>query len=375
MVKDNIISHNSCINGSDNLGGGLWLILTKGMAVQGNQFIENISYNGGGIYELVNVGSIISGNRFYSNTANFYGGGIFEDQTVGSMISGNSFYGNNANLDGGGIFLYATSPEISNNLIVNNKATLNGGGITVFDQNSQPQIINNTIVADTAGLYGGGICINSNSVIVMNTILWGNSAPTGGQIDTTSGKPHVVYCDVQGGWPGEGNIDADPQFVIGDSLCHLTPDISNPCVNSGTDSIQINGQWYYCPQDDYESEERPYMGRLPDMGADETQVPPTPGGIELQPVAGIPGSYMLSQNYPNPFNPSTTIEFTLPNHEFVTLKVYNILGEGVATVVSEKLMAGKYEYNWNAIGLASGVYFYKLETGKFAQTRKMLLIQ
>jgi hypothetical protein len=345
IIKDNIISHNNPINSLNTCGGGLVLAGTRGVTIQGNDFINNTADWGGGIYEEVSVGSIISGNRFYSNTAN--GGG-------------------------GGIFLYDASPEIFNNLIVNNNALLNGGGIDAFDPNSQPQIINNTIVADTAGLYGGGICINSDSVIVMNTILWGNSAPTGGQIDTTGGKPRVVYCDVQGGWTGTGNINLDPQFVIGDSLCHLPHDPSNPCVNTGADSVQINGQWYYCPTDDYEGDERPYMGRLPDMGADETQVPV---GIEPHPIAGIPKSYALSQNYPNPFNPSTTIEFALPKSEFVNLKIYNILGEQVANLVSEKLTAGNYKYQWNVSGLASGVYFYKLETGKFSQIRKMLLLQ
>jgi parallel beta-helix repeat protein len=346
VVEDNIISHNSYTNTSDPpVGGGLCILATSGLTVVGNQFVNN--------------------------TAN-YGGGIYEQETVGSIITANIFESNTANSNGGGIFLYDASPEISNNLFANNSAALNGGGIDAFDPNSQPQIINNTIVADTAGLYGGGICINSDSVIVMNTILWGNSAPTGGQIDTTGGKPRVVYCDVQGGWTGTGNINLDPQFVIGDSLCHLPHDPSNPCVNTGADSVQINGQWYYCPTDDYEGDERPYMGRLPDMGADETQVPV---GIEPHPIAGIPKSYALSQNYPNPFNPSTTIEFALPKSEFVNLKIYNILGEQVANLVSEKLTAGNYKYQWNVSGLASGVYFYKLETGKFSQIRKMLLLQ
>jgi hypothetical protein len=103
-----------------------------------------------------------------------------------------------------------------------------------------------------------------------------------------------------------------------------------------------------------------------------------------------PIQYELMQNYPNPFNPSTTIEFALPNTELVTLRIYNILGEVVATLVSERLTAGKYKYDLDASNLASGVYFYKLEAGNpstssskksgqagqgFVQTKKMLLIR
>jgi hypothetical protein len=348
IVKDNIISHNGPINSSSySFGGGLSLLATKGVTVQGNQFINNSAYYGGGVYEQENVGNIITANRFENNSAD---------------------------IDGGGICIYNSSPKINNNLIVSNQAYFSGGGIYIEHQNSLPQIINNTIVADTAWLSGGGIFCNSDSVIVMNTIIWGNSAPIDGQINIGSTNAQVVYCDVQDTlWPGEGNIDADPQFVIVDSLCHLPPDPSNPCVNSGADSIQINGKWYYCPVDDYEGDERPYMERLPDRGADETTVPPT--GIEPQPLAGIPESYALSQNYPNPFNPTTNIEFSIPKSEFVTLAVYNVLGEEVATLVSERLIPGKYRYDWNASNLASGVYFYKLEADKFTQTRKMLLLR
>ena len=88
-----------------------------------------------------------------------------------------------------------------------------------------------------------------------------------------------------------------------------------------------------------------------------------------------PNSYALYQNYPNPFNPSTNIEFRIPKNGLVTLKIYNILGEEVATLVSGKLAAGSYSYEWNASDLASGVYLYHLEAGEFVETRKMILMR
>jgi hypothetical protein len=87
----------------------------------------------------------------------------------------------------------------------------------------------------------------------------------------------------------------------------------------------------------------------------------------------MPSTYLLQQNYPNPFNPSTTISFSIPTSEFVTLKVYDVLGREIATLVNENLSAGSYSYNFDASNLTSGVYFYKLQAGKYSETKKMLL--
>ena len=89
----------------------------------------------------------------------------------------------------------------------------------------------------------------------------------------------------------------------------------------------------------------------------------------------IPQHLSLSQNYPNPFNPSTSLAFDLPRTSIVTLKIYNMLGEEVATLVSDRLSAGSYSYEWDASSLASGVYIYRLEAEGFVQTRKMILMK
>jgi hypothetical protein len=89
----------------------------------------------------------------------------------------------------------------------------------------------------------------------------------------------------------------------------------------------------------------------------------------------IPKTYYLLQNYPNPFNPETTIEISIPKSEFVTLKVYNILGQEVSTLVSDKLNPGNYKYTWDASEYSSGVYFYKIEAGAFIQTKKLIFLK
>jgi hypothetical protein len=91
----------------------------------------------------------------------------------------------------------------------------------------------------------------------------------------------------------------------------------------------------------------------------------------------LPPSFSLQQNYPNPFNPTTTIKFALPKPSVVSLKIFNIVGEEVAKLVSEELQAGIHQAIWNANGFPSGVYFYRLQTndGKFVQTKKLILLK
>ncbi len=90
---------------------------------------------------------------------------------------------------------------------------------------------------------------------------------------------------------------------------------------------------------------------------------------------GIPDEYSLFQNYPNPFNPETVINYHLPVNSYITLKIFNVLGEEVATLLSQYQPAGKYTVNWNASSLNNGVYFYRLIAGPFVQTKKLILIK
>jgi len=104
----------------------------------------------------------------------------------------------------------------------------------------------------------------------------------------------------------------------------------------------------------------------------------TSGGeiLGIQTVSNIiPKEFNVSQNYPNPFNPATQINFDVPERTYVDLVVYDQLGREVETLVNEQLSAGSYKYEWNAVDYPSGVYFYKLQAGDFAETKKMILIK
>ncbi|MBL7075453.1 T9SS type A sorting domain-containing protein [candidate division KSB1 bacterium] len=88
-----------------------------------------------------------------------------------------------------------------------------------------------------------------------------------------------------------------------------------------------------------------------------------------------PKAYSLLQNYPNPFNPTTTIKYSLPKESKVTLKIFNILGGEVATLVNEHQPAGYHQISWDASGYSSGIYFYQIQAGEFQKVRKMVLLK
>jgi len=89
----------------------------------------------------------------------------------------------------------------------------------------------------------------------------------------------------------------------------------------------------------------------------------------------MPTSFSLQQNYPNPFNPTTTIQFQLPTESIVTLKVYNLLGQEIRTLVNGDLHAGVHIVSFDASNLSSGIYVYRLQAGEFSQVRRMMLIK
>jgi hypothetical protein len=120
-----------------------------------------------------------------------------------------------------------------------------------------------------------------------------------------------------------------------------------------------------------------YLGNFPNTsngaGVYEMEMEIPASIFELS--SNIPGEYKLYQNFPNPFNPVTTIEFTIPNESFVRLEMFNTLGEKVSTLLSQTVSPGSYKYTWNAAEAPSGVYYYRLSSENFSETKKLLLMK
>jgi hypothetical protein len=137
---------------------------------------------------------------------------------------------------------------------------------------------------------------------------------------------------------------------------------STPCRYSYKDTLASPGGSYY---------------RLRQLDLDGTSH--FSEEIQLDPWANstdpTPGSFELSQNYPNPFNPTTTIRYALPNYSDVSLVVYSSLGQRVATLIQESQQAGYHEVSFDGSGIASGVYYYRLQAGSFVKTNRLILIR
>ncbi len=118
------------------------------------------------------------------------------------------------------------------------------------------------------------------------------------------------------------------------------------------------------------------FGGIGDSGYTDTWQYQNVSAIGIQQVSqNIPKSFSLEQNYPNPFNPMTNVKFQMPNSGFVKLTVFDVLGREVSTLVNEQLQAGVYEVNWDAGNHPSGVYFYRMETSAYTETKKMLMVK
>ena len=143
--------------------------------------------------------------------------------------------------------------------------------------------------------------------------------------------------------------------VSGGSTLNVFVDDSAYRINTASPSLQgdVNRTWY--------------------DGISFAGVNTGPSNVSAE--KALPGEFNLSQNFPNPFNPSTTIEYALPKASYVELKVYNLLGQEIATLVHSEMTAGVHSVTWNARNVTSGVYFYKMTAGNFSRLNKMLLIK
>jgi hypothetical protein len=149
-----------------------------------------------------------------------------------------------------------------------------------------------------------------------------------------------------------------PHFVASDDL-HIDGNFETLIDKGATPIVEI--------ETDFDGETRNLT--VPDIGADEFTIV----GVEEEET--LPTEYALEQNYPNPFNPTTTFRYSIPTQSKVVIKVYDILGNEIATLIDDEKSVGTYDLTWNAASMPSGVYFYQLKAGDFIQTRKMILLK
>jgi len=275
------------------------------------------------------------------------GGGIRLEYS-NAYIYNNIICLNHVAINGGGIYCLYSTPIIEGNLIYGNEAPGgNGKGGGIFCQVCSPIIINNTIVDNQSPLGSGICCAGSCHPIVVNTILWLNSYP-----HINGGAPVITFSNIQGGYNGQGNINLDPMFVNPDSAdFHLLA--GSPCIDAG----------------DPNSPPDPDSTRA-DIGAfffDQS--------TNIKEIYPLPLQFSLSQNYPNPFNPITTISFTIEHPQFVTLKVYDLLGREVQALIDEDRLPGQHAVAFDASDLSSGIYFYRLQAGDIAESKRMVLLK
>jgi hypothetical protein len=264
-------------------------------------------------------------------------------------------------------------------------------------------LMNCTITGNYAGANGGamynkgsetgfvGVC----NTTVENSIIWNNEAShsttsSDASVTDSVASPAFSYSLVANSISNSGtwiaslgtddghNIDKDPLFKS--ALDPSTAPSSNgdfhlqlgsPALGTGSPATDPG-----VPKTDIDGNPRPLPSTDTnvDIGAYEENHNAT--NIKDDALHG-PKKFMLEQNYPNPFNPTTTIKYDIPKASYVTLKVYDILGNVVKTLVDKEQVAGNYQIQF-AVGnrqLASGVYLYRLQAGSFVQTKKMILLK
>ncbi len=270
--------------GSANYGGGLYAV--KGSpALRASTVAGNTALIGGGIAVGTNASVNVIASRIESNSASSFGGGIYcsdngtllvEDSVVGgnsagavgggistlgtaavvldrSTVSGNgsgsgggaytigssslrlvnsTVDGNMAtNGSGGGVYIGTNSIfACSNSVIDGNSAYAEGGGVYALDS-SICRMVNSVVFSNSAGIFGGALSLSSGvSPIILNSILWSNTAPGYNPVHYSGSAPSITYCNIEGGWTGAGNIDADPLFTrVGFRLTS-----GSPCIASGS---------------------------------------------------------------------------------------------------------------------------------------------
>jgi hypothetical protein len=385
----------SCVrfhNGEDST------TVLQGFTITGGTGTKWLDEHGAGVYRegggilIAKCSPIIKNNIIKNNEAinitgisGAGGGGLRIGDGNPKIFNNIVMY--NKGLYGAGIVLNYTGVTIKNNLICyNSQSSTYQAGAGIWADNvlsGKPRVIENNTIIHNSSTNGtaGVLSAYSSNLILRNNIIWGNTSPGGSQILLYSGGTVTVsYCDVQNGYTGTGNINIYPQFA--DTNFILAN--GSPCIDAGDSSAVYN---------DLADTANPGNAKFPSKGGLKNDMGAYggPGCSLLAEISiiglkninsNIPDGYKLFQNSPNPFNPTTNIKFSIPvngkwetEKNLTVLKVYDILGKEIKTLVNEKLNTGDYEVTFDGSGLASGIYFYKLISGNFTDKKMMILVK
>ncbi|NQV15881.1 T9SS type A sorting domain-containing protein [bacterium] len=354
-----ITNGNGWWNGEERIGGGILVRdgsspTLKNLVITGNVVDSGTDPIGGGI--CISMGSNPSlQNIVISNNDADWAGGIaivYANPTLADI----EIFGNQATTTAGGMFVGDLAhPSLERITVHNNYAAFYAGGIFLHNR-ANVTLDHFTVTNNSCGTSGGGLTVNHNSnPVITNSIFWGNWPDEILLYDDEEFDPNTItisYSDVQNGqwgiglgngtlnWDEASNIGAEfedyPLFCDPESAVFTLAEYS-PCAGSGLDGVNM-GAW--------------------DVACSDP--------VALDPESDIlPEVFGLHQNYPNPFNPSTTINYDLPVDGWVSLKIYDLSGREVNTLISSEKAAGYHSLEWNAVdaqgnSIESGIYLYQL---------------
>lgn len=368
------------ISGHVSVPGGTnaqYVVLNLGVK-DGNNFWTGIT-DASGNY-TIQMNSDTSGNPWRLRIDNqiIFGPDIVSpdriDLTLDPGVSTN-YTGNDFTVTSASASISGTVKDVNGDPVVSYNVYLSGNS-GAFNRNAS---------TDTAGVYHLGLL--SNEVPFSNL-----SVGIGDSYDTTTVSAYhqftvvnsgnaltqnftlfKVNSTISGRVTVEGSSPGSPISVFG-----YTADSAN--VQTSTDA---NG-YYVLHVTDQVYNYNIYLGNFPSgyvfpnpvahPGDTNVNINLTLTDVKLV-DSGIPKTFALSQNYPNPFNPSTKIEYEIPKTSFVHLTVYNVIGQQVAELVNNEQSPGKYSVTFNGANVSSGIYFYRLQTGSFVKTNKMILLK
>ena len=371
-----IITGDTINENSAGDGGGIYCGYYSNAQITNNTITNNSASNGGGIHCYYS-NPTITGNTISSDTA-YYGGGIYCDEGM-PTITGNTINSNLAYSEGGGIYIYGDYPgaPITYNTITNNSAGYNGGGILRFGSNSS--INHNTITSNSSNDGGGISCDGSTGIIISNKIISNTAYQNGGGINCNwYDDSHIKFNTIKGNNAdslGDGIYCEEGSFPVVDS---------NNIYNNGYGAYNAdNSQMLMAEYNWWGHSSGPYHVALNPGGlGDSTNmwVDPVPFLTDSLSITEVvkrqkPSVSMVEQNCPNPFRQETFIRYHCSEPSKVTMKVFNILGQEVVTLVDKVENAGEHIVKWDANEMSNGVYFYRVTIGNFTETRKCMIVR